>query len=138
MGRLAFLLVLSLFVSRAEAAGTSCWDWGMAQRQSTSQIVQWCGVDSRETELVCLHYCIKVRRGDPSTCEPLCATSHSSHGNGEGHERPACTFDVDCPFGKVCNEGMCLSPGVPPDHGECSFDSDCAMGRRCVNGACVH
>ncbi|HEY8078961.1 MAG TPA: hypothetical protein VIF62_32740 [Labilithrix sp.] len=39
-----------------------------------------------------------------------------------------CSFDLDCPFGRHCEGGVCAG---------CLSDLDCVVGARCVDGACM-
>ncbi len=40
-----------------------------------------------------------------------------------------CVVTSDCPLGRACREGRCVSAACP--------DSDCAEGERCVDGQCL-
>ena len=48
-----------------------------------------------------------------------------------------CEGDNDCPDGKVCQGGKCITKVVAPPPPECVSASDCPNNKICKNGKCV-
>ncbi|MBU1988043.1 MAG: hypothetical protein KKD94_01005 [Nanoarchaeota archaeon] len=46
-----------------------------------------------------------------------------------------CTYDGDCPTGKICLGGGCVTSSGPG--GGCVSDNDCSSGEECKDGSCV-
>tara|TARA_B100001248_G_scaffold70724_1_gene50039 strand:+ start:10 stop:432 length:423 start_codon:yes stop_codon:yes gene_type:complete len=56
-------------------------------------------------------------------------------------ESYACSSDISCPTGYICNNGQCMqgvlaSPSPSESYG-CSSDNDCSPGNKCIKGQCT-